>query len=179
MRRDDGRQGILLALNAAIEAARAGEGGRGFAVVAEEVRKLADESASAAEQVTDTLVFVRNQVEQVARTMEDGVRKGAGVESVSQGAARGLEAIIASVAGIEEAAQRMAEAAERNRRAAEAIQTLAADAAAQGSRHAASAESVTAAAEEQSASTEEMAAAASEMQATAERLRNAVTGFRL
>jgi methyl-accepting chemotaxis protein len=49
----------LLSLNASIEAARAGEAGRGFAVVAEEIRKLADQSLSAAKQINATVDTIK------------------------------------------------------------------------------------------------------------------------
>ncbi|HEX6433982.1 MAG TPA: HAMP domain-containing methyl-accepting chemotaxis protein [Gemmatimonadales bacterium] len=168
----------LLALNAAIEAARAGEHGRGFAVVAEEVRRLADSSSSAAEEVAKTVQFIRKQVREVSDTMDVGSARVQGIEVVATGAARALEDIAAAVQEVHTAAGEVVREAEANRRIVAQLGERTQEVSHAATEHASASEQVTAAAEEQTASTEEMAAAAGDLLQGATRLTALMQDFK-
>jgi len=79
------KQTHMLALNAAIEASRAGEQGRGFAVVAEEVRKLAEASSEAAQQVIERIKVIQDDTNHSVHAMVRVTEEvGSGMEKMNE-----------------------------------------------------------------------------------------------
>ena len=97
----------LLALNAAIEAARAGEHGRGFAVVSDEVRKLAEQSSTAASEISQLITTIQNETTNAVAAMHSGVEKVNGGASSVNDAGESFRHISNMVSEVEENSHKM------------------------------------------------------------------------
>jgi len=168
----------LLALNAAIEAARAGEHGRGFAVVADEVRKLAEESGEAADEVNAIVLAMRERIAGTAKAFSQGIHELGDVGSVSRAAVAALEAVDDAVAGVNQVASSVSAAAASHASAVSQLVSSLTAAGAQAETQASSSQEAAAAAEETAASAEQVAATAQQLATNASRLETLVVGFK-
>jgi methyl-accepting chemotaxis protein len=173
------QQTNLLALNAAIEAARAGEQGRGFAVVAEEVRKLAEESQTAAGTIAALITDIQTETTRAVAVVEDGARRTQEGSEVVEDARVAFERIGGSVDDVTVRVGAIAAAVEQIAASARTMGERMAEVAAVAEQSSASSQQVSASTEQTSASTQEIAASAHELARTAADLDALVARFTL
>ncbi len=169
----------LLALNASIEAARAGEHGKGFAVVAGEVRKLADQSKNAANEISDKITTIKKESLNAVDSMNIGYGSLEEGLKVFEKAGDSFHEIYKSVGGvngqIKSVNQTIGNINEGMQQIAHSMEELSAISA----QSSGNIENIAAASEEQSAIIGEIAASSQNLSERAEVLAKAVQKFRI
>lgn len=169
----------LLALNAAIEAARAGEQGRGFAVVSEEIRKLAEQSQTAAKHIAVIIGQIQSDTEKAVQTMASGtqeVQKGTTVVNTAGEVFGDITAMIQEVFDqvrqISTAIQHTAKGIQQIVASVQEIDKISRESVDQT-------QTVSAATQEQSASMEEIAASSQALAKMSEQLQGIIAHFKV
>lgn len=169
----------LLALNAAIEAARAGEHGKGFAVVAEEVRKLAEQSDQAAQQIGALIERNGANMEQAivaTKAGAEGIAAGISVvNSTGEKFREIVESILRLSNQIRDISAAITEMAAHRKNLASSIYEVEQV----STENAAEAQTVSAATEEQAASMEEVSTASRKLSKLANDLQESVKRFQV
>lgn len=155
----------LLALNAAIEAARAGDAGRGFGVVAEEVRRLADRSTKAANDIATLVQSIQSEVTEAVAAMEQGVTEVAEGVNLADEAGHALQEIVSVAQQSADLIQEISLSSRQQRTASEGVvQQMG---------------GISEIAKQTASGSQQSATTAAELRELSERLRKSVARFRL
>ncbi|BBI98738.1 methyl-accepting chemotaxis protein [Ferrigenium kumadai] len=119
--KDIADQTNLLALNAAIEAARAGEQGRGFAVVADEVRKLAERTATSTKDIAKTIGEINAISEAAVQSMHGAVSEVESSIGLIRKNGEGLKEIMSASVNVAERVDHIAMASREQSAAGESV----------------------------------------------------------
>lgn len=168
----------LLALNAAIEAARAGEQGKGFAVVADEVRKLAEQSAVAASQISNLIAGIQTQISSITDSMNNGSEEINSGMKIASEARTHFEDIEKAIANIFSVVRDVNSAAEKMMGTANITASEMKETSSISDNTAAATEEVSAAAEEQAVTMEEIGSTANQLSSLSARLNELVSKFK-